>query len=146
MAEALAPRQTPNKKLLALYNEWADGGWGMILTGKFHDLPALRCGATQIKNQGTSTLPKHNLGTQLTLLFHLAETTLRKRGPFGRIGPRRYSAMEHRESSRSTILGGSRPRALTAHKQWRHLQFHWLWATVAMLKESANLFSVFRAK
>ena len=33
MAENLTPYHTPNAALLAPYHAWADGGWGMILTG-----------------------------------------------------------------------------------------------------------------
>lgn len=35
MAESMAPAPAhePNEKMLAAYKEWAEGGWGMILTG-----------------------------------------------------------------------------------------------------------------
>jgi hypothetical protein len=33
MVESMAPTQEPNEKLLVAYKEWAEGGWGMILTG-----------------------------------------------------------------------------------------------------------------
>lgn len=28
----------PSKGIFQLYEQWADGGWGMILTGAFHAL------------------------------------------------------------------------------------------------------------
>jgi 2,4-dienoyl-CoA reductase-like NADH-dependent reductase (Old Yellow Enzyme family) len=35
MAESMAPAPThdPNGKMLLAYKEWAQGGWGMLLTG-----------------------------------------------------------------------------------------------------------------
>jgi 2,4-dienoyl-CoA reductase-like NADH-dependent reductase (Old Yellow Enzyme family) len=36
MAESMAPasdNHTPNQKFSSAYGKWADGGWGMILTG-----------------------------------------------------------------------------------------------------------------
>lgn len=32
MAESMAPDGLPNEKLITAYGQWADGGWGMILT------------------------------------------------------------------------------------------------------------------
>jgi len=35
MAEGMAPKtHNPDQNLLKAYGEWADGNWGMILTGK----------------------------------------------------------------------------------------------------------------
>jgi 2,4-dienoyl-CoA reductase-like NADH-dependent reductase (Old Yellow Enzyme family) len=36
MAEIMSPKHIPDKKLIHAYEEWADGGWGMILTGQKH--------------------------------------------------------------------------------------------------------------
>jgi 2,4-dienoyl-CoA reductase-like NADH-dependent reductase (Old Yellow Enzyme family) len=33
MAESMASSQDPDEKFLAAYKAWAEGGWGMILTG-----------------------------------------------------------------------------------------------------------------
>jgi len=37
MAESMAPAPThePNDKMLVAYKEWAEGGWGMLLTGNY---------------------------------------------------------------------------------------------------------------
>ena len=41
MAENLAPTHLPNNELIKAYEEWSDGDWGMVMTGKNseHDLP-----------------------------------------------------------------------------------------------------------
>lgn len=36
MTESLAPDHVPTENLLKVYSKWADGGWGMILTGRVH--------------------------------------------------------------------------------------------------------------
>jgi 2,4-dienoyl-CoA reductase-like NADH-dependent reductase (Old Yellow Enzyme family) len=33
MAESMAPAQVPEENMLVVYKEWAEGGWGMLLTG-----------------------------------------------------------------------------------------------------------------
>jgi 2,4-dienoyl-CoA reductase-like NADH-dependent reductase (Old Yellow Enzyme family) len=38
MAESMAPNNDPNDKFMKLYGEWADGGWGMILTGEYEEI------------------------------------------------------------------------------------------------------------
>lgn len=40
MAENLAPNHIPNDELIKAYEEWSDGDWGMVMTGKKseHDL------------------------------------------------------------------------------------------------------------
>lgn len=37
MAESMAPSHNPDEKFLKVYNEWAEGDWGMIMTGKYHE-------------------------------------------------------------------------------------------------------------
>jgi len=34
MAEVMAPDHNPSKGFSSAYGEWADGGWGMVITGK----------------------------------------------------------------------------------------------------------------
>jgi hypothetical protein len=34
MAEDLSSTHSPDRKVLSAYGEWADGNWGLILTGK----------------------------------------------------------------------------------------------------------------
>jgi 2,4-dienoyl-CoA reductase-like NADH-dependent reductase (Old Yellow Enzyme family) len=34
MAETMAVNHDPDDHFLTAYSNWADGGWGMILTGK----------------------------------------------------------------------------------------------------------------
>jgi len=34
MAESMAPSHIPNEKFPKVYGEWADGGWGLVMTGK----------------------------------------------------------------------------------------------------------------
>lgn len=33
MAEGMAPAHVPNETFTPAYGQWADGGWGMIITG-----------------------------------------------------------------------------------------------------------------
>ena len=33
MAEAMAPSHNPDEKFMKAYGRWADGGWGLIMTG-----------------------------------------------------------------------------------------------------------------
>lgn len=33
MAEAMSPSHNPDEKFQKLYGEWADGGWGLLITG-----------------------------------------------------------------------------------------------------------------
>jgi 2,4-dienoyl-CoA reductase-like NADH-dependent reductase (Old Yellow Enzyme family) len=33
MAEAMAPTHQLDEKFMKAYGQWADGGWGMIITG-----------------------------------------------------------------------------------------------------------------
>jgi 2,4-dienoyl-CoA reductase-like NADH-dependent reductase (Old Yellow Enzyme family) len=34
MAEDMSSTHSPDQKFLAAYGEWADGDWGMVLTGE----------------------------------------------------------------------------------------------------------------
>lgn len=34
MAENLAPNHIPTDELVKVYEEWSDGDWGMVMTGK----------------------------------------------------------------------------------------------------------------
>jgi 2,4-dienoyl-CoA reductase-like NADH-dependent reductase (Old Yellow Enzyme family) len=43
MAEMMAPNHDPNERFLKAYSEWADGGWGLIMTGTLNiaDIPLI---------------------------------------------------------------------------------------------------------
>jgi hypothetical protein len=34
MAESLSPGHVPDRKHVRAYEDWADGGWGLVVTGE----------------------------------------------------------------------------------------------------------------